>query len=79
MANAILAVILSFFIPGLGQLYAGRFLRGVLVFVVVVVLAGILYYILPYAALIVLIIWIWNLIDAYMLAAKKSPFLLKSP
>ncbi len=29
MASAILAVILSFFIPGLGQLYTGQFLKAV--------------------------------------------------
>lgn len=32
MANAILAAILSFFIPGLGQAYAGDIKRGIFVF-----------------------------------------------
>lgn len=34
MANAILAAILSFFIPGLGQVYAGDIKRGVYIFLV---------------------------------------------
>ncbi|WP_458405658.1 hypothetical protein [Methanobrevibacter sp.] len=39
MANEILAAILSFFIPGLGQAYAGDIKKGVIFFVIAVVLA----------------------------------------
>ena len=34
MANKYLAVILSFFIPGLGQAYAGNVKKGILYFIV---------------------------------------------
>ena len=37
MANAILAAILSFFIPGLGQAYAGDIKRGIFVFLVAMI------------------------------------------
>jgi hypothetical protein len=37
----LLAAILSFFIPGLGQLYDGKFLRGLMVFIVYLVLWGV--------------------------------------
>jgi len=84
MASPILAAILSFFIPGLGQFYAGHFLRGVGVFVISLILGAvgavgifgliigsiiilILTLILP---LVAFIFWIWNIYDAYQLAAK---------
>ena len=38
MANAILAAILSFLIPGLGQAYAGDIKKGVIFFVVAIVI-----------------------------------------
>ncbi|MCL2141817.1 MAG: hypothetical protein FWH46_02910 [Methanimicrococcus sp.] len=79
MENATLAVIFSFFIPGLGQLYAGRTLRGIIVFIVIAALAIILYRVTTFAVLIVLIPWAWNLIDAYLLALRNVPFLIKSP
>jgi len=72
MASPILAAILSFFIPGLGQFYAGHFLRGVGVFVISLILGavgifGSITLILP---LVAFIFWIWNIYDAYQLAAK---------
>ena len=39
MANEILAAILSFFIPGLGQAYAGDIKKGIIFFVIAVVIA----------------------------------------
>ena len=38
MANGILAAILSFFIPGLGQAYAGDIKKGIIFFIVLIVL-----------------------------------------
>ena len=38
MANPILAAILSFFIPGLGQFYAGDLSKGILYFVMGIIL-----------------------------------------
>ena len=38
MANAILAAILSFIIPGLGQAYAGDLKKGVIFFVVAIII-----------------------------------------
>ena len=38
MANAILAAILSFFIPGLGQAYAGDIKKGIIFFIIAVVI-----------------------------------------
>lgn len=39
MANAILAAILSFLIPGLGQIYAGDFKKGIIFFIICLVIS----------------------------------------
>ena len=77
MASPLLAAILSFFIPGLGQLYAGHFLRGVLVFIVAGVLA-LLSAAIILVGLLAFIYWRWNIIDAYQLASKQSPVLVQN-
>ena len=41
MANPILAAILSFFIPGLGQFYSGNLMKGIAFFVVAIILAAV--------------------------------------
>ncbi|MBQ3620212.1 MAG: hypothetical protein II940_00865 [Methanosarcinaceae archaeon] len=77
MANAILAAVLSFFIPGLGQVYTKNYLRGIIFFIVVVFLAGIIAGFLSgligslgwLFGLIPLLIWLYNIYDAYKLAA----------
>ncbi|WNY23544.1 hypothetical protein MmiHf6_08530 [Methanimicrococcus hongohii] len=45
MANPIIAAVLSLIIPGLGQVYAGQFKRGAVIFIAVVAVAVIYYYI----------------------------------
>ncbi|WOF16751.1 hypothetical protein F1737_08635 [Methanoplanus sp. FWC-SCC4] len=69
MASPILALILSFFIPGLGQFYTGQFLKAVALFVfavisgaLVVVLIGIPLY---------FIVWIYSMYDAYKTAQES--------
>ena len=81
MANPILAAILSLIIPGLGQIYAGSFLRGVLIFIGVIALGAIFYYVRTVTAssaislviaaigLIVIIAYVY---DAYNLAKKTA-------
>jgi hypothetical protein len=71
MASQILAAIFSFFIPGLGQFYAGSFLRGLLIFVLAFVVGGIAFVIPLIGWLIALVYWIWNIIDAYQLAGRS--------
>ena len=41
MVNAILAAVLSFFIPGLGQAVAGDIKKGIIFFVISIILAAI--------------------------------------
>lgn len=74
--NPILAAILSI-IPGLGQVYCGQLVRGIVIFIIVAVLAGIIAGFLSgligslsfLFGLIPLALWLWNIYDAYKLAA----------
>ena len=71
MANAILAAILSFLIPGLGQAYAGDIKKGVIFFVIALVLGIIIVYVLggaTWAYIISLIYEIYAAYDAYQMA-----------
>jgi TM2 domain-containing membrane protein YozV len=69
MASPLIAVILSFFIPGLGQFYTGQLMKALVLFVLAVVfgalstiLIGIPFYIL---------VWLYSMYDAYN-AAKAA-------
>lgn len=71
MANAILAAILSFLIPGLGQAYAGDIKKGVIFFVIAIVIGLIIVYVLgaaSWAYIISLIYSIYAAYDAYQMA-----------
>jgi TM2 domain. len=70
MANQLLAAIFSFFIPGLGQFYAGSFLRGVLVFISALIL-GFISLVTIIFWIVYIIFFIWNIVDAVQLAGKK--------
>ncbi len=68
MASPILALILSFFIPGLGQLYTGQFVKAVGLFLLAVIfgalstiLIGIPFYVL---------VWLYSMYDAYKSAEE---------
>ncbi|MBQ2636723.1 MAG: hypothetical protein IJG09_08525 [Methanobrevibacter sp.] len=70
MANAILAAILSFLIPGLGQAYAGDIKKGIIFFVIAIVIWAIASFVFQHW-----IVWIIDLIyalysayDAYQMA-----------
>ncbi len=76
-----LAVVLSFFIPGLGQMVTGYFGKGIIFFLVEFVLA-VMAFILSFIFIGLLLwpvwfgIWIWNLIDAYLTIKKFNTDLM---
>ena len=74
-----LAVVLSFFIPGLGQIYCGKVARGM----GILVLSILMFFIFAFAAgsnpnssepvfpfLLWILVYIWNIYDAYKLAER---------
>jgi len=69
MASPVLALILSFFIPGLGQFYTGQFLKAIALFILAVIFAGLSTVLIgiPFY----LIIWIYSMYDAYTTAEGR--------
>lgn len=64
--GAFLALVLSFFITGLGQFYNGQALKGIFLFFAVIVLAIIS------AGILAIPVWLYGMFDAYTVANKKS-------
>ena len=65
-----LAAVLSFLIPGLGQIYNGEIGKGIGILVLTIIL-GILFFLLV-TLLVLFILWIWNIYDAYSTAKKMN-------
>ncbi|MCQ1537978.1 hypothetical protein FTO68_03105 [Methanocalculus taiwanensis] len=69
MASPILAVILSFFIPGLGQFYTGQLLKAIALFILAVLFAGLSTLIIGIPFYI--IVWLYSMYDAYVAAQQE--------
>jgi len=63
-----LAAVLSFFIPGLGQVYNGQIGKGIVVFIVFAICSGLM--ILLIGFILAPLCWVWNVYDAYSTAKK---------
>lgn len=70
------AAILSLLIPGLGQIYVGRVGRGLLILFIVMPLTFVMASLTLIFVFLPLIIWIWQIFDAYNLAKKYNDYLL---
>jgi len=71
--NPAVALILSFFLTGIGQLYNGDVKKCLLMWgicVVIIILAVITG---GAAGILIMGVWIWSMIDAYNVASRKSP------
>lgn len=53
--------LISFFIPGLGQLVKGQILKGFLIWL----LGGVLVFFLWWTFIVPFVLWAWNVYDAY--------------
>ncbi len=53
--------IVSFFIPGVGQLIKGHIIKGLLIIIV----GGAVGFLLSWTWIVPMVIWIWNVYDAY--------------
>ncbi len=74
MVNAILAAILSFIIPGLGQIIAGETMKG-LIFLAIAIILGVLYsFVSSFIGIISFLFAVYAAYDAYQLAkATEAP------
>ena len=68
MKNPGIAAVLSFFICGLGQIYNGQILKGIII-IICYALSWLLMY-LVVGFVLVPILWIWGMYDAYRTAEK---------
>jgi len=66
MASPVLALIMSFFIPGLGQLYTGQFLKALALFLLALVFAALSSILIGIP--LYLVVWIYSMYDAYISA-----------
>jgi len=70
VANPILALIISFFLPGIGSVYAGKVMMGIVIFVVALILGALatIFLLGIIAYVLYLIVWIYGMYDAYTTA-----------
>jgi TM2 domain-containing membrane protein YozV len=68
MKNPGVAAVLSFFYCGLGQIYNGQILKGVLMFAAYSVSILLMYVLIGFVT--TPILWIWGMYDAYKTAEK---------
>jgi TM2 domain-containing membrane protein YozV len=73
MKNPGVAAVLSFFICGLGQIYNGQILKG-LIMMACYFIAWLLVYVLI-GFIIVPVLWIWGMYDAYRTAERFNKHL----
>ncbi|MCD1295232.1 hypothetical protein CUJ83_09500 [Methanocella sp. CWC-04] len=71
----LLALILSFFLPGLGQIYNGQIKKGIIAIIgyAVVIFAMIVlsFFIIGICLIpVIFIVWLWGMYDAYTTANK---------
>lgn len=70
MASPLLALVLSFFIPGLGQFYTGQMIKAIVLFVLAVIFAALSTIVIgiPFY----LLVWLYSMYDAYTAAKGTS-------
>lgn len=69
MVNAILAAIASFIIPGLGQLLAGDAKKGIIFFVIALVLGALVSFVSSFISILSLVWALYAAYDAYQMAS----------
>jgi TM2 domain-containing membrane protein YozV len=62
--NAALAIIISFFIPGVGSIYAGKTTSGVIILICYVISWILTIILIGFVG--VFVLWVWGMIDAYL-------------
>lgn len=63
--NEVLALVLSFVLPGLGHIYLGLTKKGLIIMVIAIV--GVFFFLIPY-----LIAWVYGMYDSYQCAVALS-------
>ncbi len=71
MANPILALIISFFLPGIGTVYAGNIMKGIIIFIIALILGALatIFLLGIVAYILYIIVWLYGMYDAYTTAS----------
>jgi len=71
MANPVLALIISFFLPGIGTIYAGNIIKGIIIFILALILGSLatIFLLGIFAYILYIILWLYGMYDAYTLAS----------
>ncbi|MBN2445889.1 MAG: hypothetical protein JXO22_04145 [Phycisphaerae bacterium] len=70
MSHAGIAAILSFFLTGLGQIYNGQIIKGLLLMAVQAVNIALMWVLIGF--LLWPIVWIYGMIDAYDVGGRRD-------
>lgn len=63
--NAILAAILSFILPGLGEIYVGKLMIGIILVIIALIATAAIFMVSSYAWILYIIVWIYAIYDSY--------------
>ena len=63
--NAILAAILSFILPGLGEIYVGKLMIGIILVIIALIATAAIFMVSSYAWIVYIIVWIYAIYDSY--------------
>lgn len=70
--NAILAAVLSFIIPGLGEIYVGKMMMGIILVIVAILLSVIINMVTAYAWILYIVVWLYAIYDSYTSAKATA-------
>ena len=70
MRNPIIAAVLSLIVAGLGQIYNGQILKGVLFIVAQIINGALLYVAIGFVTM--PLVGLWAVIDAYLVAKRNN-------
>jgi TM2 domain-containing membrane protein YozV len=68
--NPKVALILSFFVTGLGQIYNGQIFKGILLFCIMCICGGLMFFLIGF--LLYPLVWIYGVWDAYTVAKRRN-------
>ena len=70
MRNPIIAAVLSLIVAGLGQIYNGQIIKGVLFIIAQIINGALLYVVIGFVTM--PLVGLWAVIDAYLVAKRNN-------
>lgn len=70
--NPFLAAFLSFLIPGLGQIYTGKIMMGIILIIAALILSTATTLFTIFAGILYIILWLYAIYDAYVTANETT-------